>query len=416
MSQIKIGRWQGAGLLATTLLGSSVFILPQITINIANSGAMTSWLLLILSIIPVTFVFAKLASHFPHAAGPAYFIEQAFGKISGKTIGLMFLCAVPLGVPAGILMTQQFITSVVELNQLQQWLVQMSMLLAIFLLNLRGLHISARFQLILTCCIMMTVLAILLALGLTNQPTKPIEYSLTTSQIDPIFIAAGLAFWSFLGVEAMAHLSADFKNPKKDLLPAMLVGTILVGLVYLACCYILLSLPNEAPVSMVSVFNQLLGGNGELIICSLGVAGGIATINVYTASTAKLFASFSDDGILPRYFRQKNQFNVPIRALITLLAVMAVVLTTTLLTNNHLEELIFWVNGVFIIIYLLSILAATKLLNGRYKIAIYSSTIFCFIIIWGLGTTMLYAIGLMTIIVPALLWQQRFKKRRSALV
>ena len=33
----KIGRWQGAGLLTTTLLGTSVFILPQMTINTAGA-------------------------------------------------------------------------------------------------------------------------------------------------------------------------------------------------------------------------------------------------------------------------------------------------------------------------------------------------------------------------------------------
>jgi len=35
----KIGRLQGAALLATTLLGTSVFILPQMTIDIASFDA-----------------------------------------------------------------------------------------------------------------------------------------------------------------------------------------------------------------------------------------------------------------------------------------------------------------------------------------------------------------------------------------
>ena len=58
----KIGRWQGAGLLATTLLGTGVFILPQITIAIAQDNAIWTWLLLTLAIIPVTLIFGKLSA------------------------------------------------------------------------------------------------------------------------------------------------------------------------------------------------------------------------------------------------------------------------------------------------------------------------------------------------------------------
>lgn len=75
MEHIKgtIGRWQGAGLMATTLLGTGVFILPQMTLAKAGTSALWAWALLTLAIIPVTLVFGRLASRFPHAAGPAFF-------------------------------------------------------------------------------------------------------------------------------------------------------------------------------------------------------------------------------------------------------------------------------------------------------------------------------------------------------
>ena len=46
----KIGRWQGAGLMATTLLGTGVFILPQMTLDIAGEGSIFSWFLLIFKV------------------------------------------------------------------------------------------------------------------------------------------------------------------------------------------------------------------------------------------------------------------------------------------------------------------------------------------------------------------------------
>ena len=42
----KISRWQGAGLVATTLLGTGVFILPQLTVASSGNDSATVWLLL----------------------------------------------------------------------------------------------------------------------------------------------------------------------------------------------------------------------------------------------------------------------------------------------------------------------------------------------------------------------------------
>ena len=104
----KLGRWQGAGLVATTLLGTGVFILPQLTIEIAGAGALITWMVLTLAIIPVTLIFARLAGENPHVGGPAHFVELSFGPTAGRAVGLMFLLAVPLGAPAAILIVFEF--------------------------------------------------------------------------------------------------------------------------------------------------------------------------------------------------------------------------------------------------------------------------------------------------------------------
>ena len=405
----KLGRWQGAGLLATTLLGTSVFILPQITIEIAKFNAIWAWVILTLAIVPVTLVFGRLSANFPHAAGPAYFVEQAFGPILGKAIGLIFLFAVPLGVPAAILMTYQFIDAIIPLNQTHQWLVQLTMLVSIFVVNYRGIQVSTQIQLLLT---MLIVLVVLLMLFNSTPLTTSIHFNLpSTQQINPILIAAGLAFWSFLGVEAMSHLSDDFKHPKQDLLPAMLIGTILVGIVYVICTLILLWHPNQGALAMASVFNKLLGGHGQWVIGILGIAGGLATVNVYTASAAKLLASVANDGVLPRYFAHKNQYQVPARALVSILSIMACVITFTFVTGKNLEDLIFWVNGVFIVIYLAATFAAYKLLNKKSHGLVHLSVIFCFIVIYGLGWKMLYALTILSLLIP-MLWLKQKKNKR----
>jgi len=109
-----------------------------------------------------------------------------------------------------------------------------------------------------------------------------------------VMAAAGIAFWSFLGVEAMTHLANDFNDPGKNMVPAMLIGTVLVGLVYLARTALLLSTSSalNSGLAMVTAFDRLLG-YGAQVIGILGIAAGLATVNVYTASVSRLIWNFS---------------------------------------------------------------------------------------------------------------------------
>jgi len=407
----KIGRWQGAGLLATTLLGTSVFILPQLTYQIASSDALWVWILLTLSIVPVTVIFAKLAGQFPHAAGPAFFVEKAFGATLGKSIGFIFLLIVPLGVPAAVLMTVSFVDAIFNLDKQQQLIASLLMLVILFMMNLKGIQISAKVQFGITMSIVLVVLALIISSGLA--PAKNSLTVITTpTDLSPILVAAGVAFWSFIGVEAMTHLSPEFEDPKKDMLPAMLFGTLIVGIIYLACTYLIVINPNDGSIAMVPIFDKFLGGYGSYIIGGLGIAGGISTTNVYTASATRLMASFAESGTLPHRLAQKNTHGVPVTALAIILLTMSCTLIISAVLGQDLEDLISWVNGVFVIIYLGSMLAALKLLPNKNSMTIVFGIVFCFVLAFGLGSDMLYAGLLFVLAIIMIHWQ---KKRKTGL-
>ena len=420
MDQIKgtIGRWQGAGLMATTLLGTGVFVLPQMTIATAGNDALIAWLLLILAIIPVTLVFGRLAGAFPHAAGPAYFVEKAFGRTAGRTIGLIFLLVVPLGAPAAILMTFQFVEAMVPVSGWSEVAMQLGLLVVLFLLNYRGIHVSAKLQFVLTIAIVSVVVLMFGAGGMNLHKLESISTG-GSSDAGLIMAAAGIAFWSFLGVEAMTHLANDFKDPNKDMIPAMMIGTVLVGVVYLACTGLLLMTQVDtgagAGLAMVASFDSLLGGFGAQVIGILGIAGGLATVNVYTASVSRLLWSFSREGILPGYFASLNRHQVPVRALSAVLLAMALVIVLTYVSGQELEHLIAWTNGVFVIIYLMSMLAAAKLLSKRYLPLVAIGSLFCIMLAFALGSSMLYAVIMILVVAPILWWQKNHLSRKQPL-
>jgi len=400
-----IGRWQGAGLMATTLLGTGVFILPQITIDIASNGALWAWLLLTLAIIPVTLVFGRLSSKHPHAGGPAHFVEKAFGDVLGRCIGLSFLLLIPFGSAAAIIITYQFLHALFPFSGTAVILVQLALIVLVSFINLKGVQVSAKLQFLLTL-IILTIIVSMLAVSGYRPPAQSLSSLLSHSDMQSVMSAAGIAFWSFLGVEAMSHLATDFKDPKRDMLPAMMIGTVLVGGIYLVCTYLLLVIPNTSALGFVDVFDQLLGGFGAQVIGILGVASGLAAINVYIAGASKLLYSFSREGVLPKYFDRINQRNVPVRALILISLAMIGALLFSYAFDQDLEQLIAWTNGVFVFIYSAAMLAAFKLLSKKYQPVILLSCLFFIVIGYSIGTDMLYAVLILCVLYPVLYWQK----------
>ncbi|NKF49153.1 L-methionine/branched-chain amino acid transporter [Shewanella sp. WXL01] len=417
-SAVGIGRWQGAGLMATTLLGTGVFILPQMSIAIAGEGALWAWVILTFAIIPVALVFGLLAGRIPHAAGPAYYVERVFGKTLGRTIGLCFLLVIPIGAPAAILMTFQFMNAMLPMDGLAQLAVQLLIIVVLLLLNMRGIQVSAKLQFSLTLSIV-TVVALLMGSSSTSLMSADAVTPFAHWQLEPVMLAIGIGFWSFLGIEAMTHLAGDFEKPQKDMLPAMLMGTVLVGVIYLLCTLLLLNTPDTTEgVAMIAAFNYWLAdtplaGFGVQIIGILGVASGLATVNVYAASAARLMWSFAEQGVLPKRFAKRNEHGVPLNALLAILSIMAVVMVLTFISGQDLESLIAWSNGVFVVIYLLAMLSAFKLLGAKYRLLIAASCVFCIALGIALGFSMIYVAIMMAIVAP-LIWLQKSHHQKRA--
>ena len=390
MARLKqtITRWQGMGLIATTLLGTGVFILPQLTLEAAGQQALWVWLLLLVAVLPLAFVFARLGQRYSHAAGPAYFTELAFGKSAGQIIGLLFLATVPLGVSAALMMTFAFITPLVDLSGSQLLVAQLSAVMLIFLLNRRGLQLSGRVQLALTLAIVAVVAVMLITALWQGASPKTVMPEATDNGFAT---ALGLAIWSFLGVEAISHLASEFRDVKRDFAPATIGGVCLVGLVFMACTY-LSSLAPEHELAMVGSYEMLLGDSGRWVVGLLGFISGLATINVYFASLARLAWSFSEQGVLPAGLSRLNSFAVPSTALSCFAIFCAVIVTISALLQWHFAHLVHWVNGVFVLVYGVSTAAAWKLLGKSARPVVLLAGCGCILFIYCLGSAFITAL------------------------
>ena len=389
-----ITRWQGIGLIATTFLGTGVFILPQLTIASAGDWAIWTWALLLLGIAPLAWVFAELGKRYSHAGGPAFFVQEAFGVRYGHIIGLLFVCVVPIGAPAALMMTLEFVKPLVALTSLQLLIVQLSIIGCLFFVNIRGLQLSGKIQLALTLLIA-TVVGVMLIAFLNSD--APVADNIVKGSSSGVMVAISLAIWGFLGIEAVTHLSAEFRDVEKDFVPSVLLGVAVVGVIYMLCTYLSMLSPNTGnteSLAMVDAFQILIGDGGRWVIAILGVVSGIATVNIYFASVARLAWVLSKDGVLPAQLKTLNQHNVPMNALSTMLTISCLIVLGAYFSEQPFEAMVRWVNGVFVIIYAASMLAAWRLLDAKHRPSIIIALLVCVVFAICLGATMIYAVVL----------------------
>ncbi len=387
---------QGVGLLTTSLLGTGIFIVPAVAASIAGQASLWAWLILIVLVLPIAFTFAQLGKNFPHAGGAPHLIGRAFGARMERATAFLFLAVMPVGLPAALNIASGFWHGLFALSNAQVLAIQLGTLGLMWLLGQRPARASGVVQTLIAVIIIATV-ASFWWLGDLPSPEQPL---LPRQHLALANIPAALAvmFWCFVGIEAFAHMGEEFKNPRRDFPLALLIGVLLAGLVYWACSVAVLRFSafgseQANGSSMPHIIALLMGEKAKWLAAVVGYLACFASINIYVQGFARLLWSLADEGKLPTTLARRNRHGVPAGAL--LMVVVICCLCTLLAWWQHLSisELICYANGNFVVVYLLSMAAGCKLLNGIWRWVGAVSALLCLLTLLVLGWQMFYALG-----------------------
>jgi len=124
-----------------------------------------------------------------------------------------------------------------------------------------------------------------------------------------IGIAAGVALFSFIGVEVAAITAKRVRNPRVNVGRASLLGTGASAILYLATAAAVMGLvPHHALVTSTAPFVTAFGtifAHGTWagkLVAALAVTSGIGALNGWTLVTAEVSRAVAGDGLFPRAF------------------------------------------------------------------------------------------------------------------
>ncbi|EMF0805357.1 TPA: L-methionine/branched-chain amino acid transporter [Klebsiella aerogenes] len=403
MSGLKqeLGLGQGVGLLSTSLLGTGVFAVPALAALVAGDNSLWAWPALILLVFPIAIVFAVLGRHFPSAGGVAHFVDMAFGPRLARVTGWLFLSVIPVGLPAALHIATGFGQALFGWHDTQLLLAELGTLAIVWWVGSRGASSSANLQTLVAVMIVALIVAIWWRGGINPaQIPFPKPKDVDTSQL---FAALSVMFWCFVGLEAFAHLASEFKRPERDFPRALMIGLVLAGTVYWGCTVVVLHFrafgaEMAAAASLPNIVVRLFGVQALWVACVIGYLACFASLNIYIQSFSRLVwsqAQFKPESYLARLSPRQ----VPRNALNAVLG--CCVLSTLCIygLNINLDALIVYANGIFIMIYLLCMLAGCRLLHGKYRLLAIVGSVLCILLLAMVGWKSLYAV-----IMLAVLW------------
>jgi amino acid transporter len=293
------------------VLGAGIYALVG-EVGAKTGGAIwAAFLLALLLALFTAFAYAELVTKYPKAAGAALYVNRAFGRPFFTFMVAFAVVASGLASAATIAraFSGDYLSAFVTLPVA---LVGIAFILAISLINLRGIRGSMRFNFILTTIevagllLVVVIGAAALGDGL-GDPGRALQFREGSSVMIALLSGAGLAFFALLGFEDSVNLAEETRRPRVDFPWALFGGLMVAGVIYLFVTVI---------ASMVVPTGVLASSDGPLLevtstgplavpdrvfsaIALFALANG-ALINMIMAS--RLLYGMAGEGIVPQAF------------------------------------------------------------------------------------------------------------------
>ncbi|WP_349967397.1 APC family permease [Wolbachia endosymbiont of Armadillidium arcangelii] len=365
----KIGFLAIFALVISSQIGSGIFMLP---ISLAPYGAysLISWVISGLGAISLALVFASLCAKFPETGGPHVYVKHAFGPTAAFFVGWTYWVSSWVSSTAVTIASIGYLAPLFH-NDTQdiRLLLEIILILAIMLINLRGVTTAGCVELLLTIVKIIALLAIPIA-GLfffdrNNFIVSEEVSNFTISQT--LARSTLLTLWCFIGLESATAPAGSVNNPAKTIPRAIVLGTVCVAVIYFINSLSIMGLisghdlaGSKAPY--VDAVKIMFPGNWHLIISVVAFIVSISNLNAWFLADGQVTLGLAKDKLMPQFFVKKNKHDAPFWGII--LSTLGVLALLVLTSNKSFAEQVTSIIDIsvmsFLFIYLACSLAFFK--------------------------------------------------------
>lgn len=371
---------KGIILAVSMVIGSGLMGLPGITLQKANVyEVMSGWFITIAAVLPLIYIFAKLGSLFPSAAGLAKYAEVAFGKRGRYLATYILIGTFIIGLPGIALIGGDFIRRVFCQSENMINFYAMIILVAAAIQNILSQRITHLINTI-SVIVLSLILTLLIILNFNYvyegiKVTAGINFE--NIKLIKLWNVSALIFWAFLGWENLSFGLEEFKDPEKSI-PKVYFGSFFIVVVF----YLLLALAsagakhNGIAIEGASGLSLLFKGEifSKFITAAMGAVIA-ANCGAWAFGASRLLFSAGREEIVPKKFGVLDKKGNPIFSVLILAATYFIILLICYIFNIGVDILMMLVNQNFIVLYGMSISAYFGITKGKKKFLITSLSV-----------------------------------------
>src|SRR3984957_2418311 len=307
-----LGLTSATGLVIGTVIGAGVFTMPAVLASAGTSSLITLGVIALGAMV-LAILFGQLTRRVPNSDGGLYaYARHKFGDFAGYLTAWCYWIQAWAGNAAIVASWVLYVDALfgIKPSGLGNWGIALAGLWIPAAVNLAGLRQTAWLQ-NLTVVLKYLPLLFVGVVGwfFVTKANFGAFNSSGGSLYSAIGIAAGVALFSFIGVETAAITAKRVKDPRRNVGRASLLGTGASAVVYLVVSAAVMGLVshkallnNGAP--FVNAFEVIFphGAWAGKLVAALAVTSGFGALIGWTLVTAEVSRAPARDGLFPRQF------------------------------------------------------------------------------------------------------------------
>lgn len=394
-----VGLFQGSALYIASVLGTGILVLPALASAVAGPASILAVLAVLALSVPLASTFAALAARHPDAGGVATYVRLALGATAARVTGYVFYFGVCIGAPVVAILGASYIGSILGASRPVVIALAVVILIPPFIANMFGLRLSGAVQLGLTAVLLAAVIGVVVVAAPTGSAQNFTPF-LPHGWVG-VGAAISLFVWAFAGWEAVTHLAAEFRNPRRTIPLATAIAIVVVGVAYVALQWVTVWVLGPAAgnghVPLSDLVAAAAPGVGPVVVAVIAGVVSIGVLNTYLGAFAKLGASLGRDGDLPRWIAAGvHPGGIARRSLAVIAVIIAVYFVALVISGLDLTPFVLIHTSCMVSIYALGMVSAVRLLE-RWSLGWWMAILSC-VFVAGLlilaGVQLLVPIGL----------------------
>jgi basic amino acid/polyamine antiporter, APA family len=347
MTERKISGLTATNIVVANMIGTGVFVsLGFQVISIHSDFAiMALWVIGGLLSLCGALCYAELAVALPRLGGEYNFLSRIYHPALGFMAGWI---SISIGFPAPIAISAMAFGNYFQAITPSASPLILSLLLVwgVTLILLVGIRTGERFQNISTI-LKIGLIICLIGAGIFFQQKQPFHPAphpddLPTMLSGPFAVSLVYVMYSYSGWNGASYLTAEVRNPEKNVPWALFIGTVIVMVLYVLLNWVfLISAPaaeiSGKPIVAMISGQHIFGGPGGALTSLLISFGLIANVSAMSWIGSRVTKSMADDFSRLAFFGRVNQHGTPYIAMI----LQALVVTALILTGSFEAVLVY---------------------------------------------------------------------------